>query len=50
MLKEFGSERLIGMLHSFVLLKPLLRRALRTKEEQIVNSTDFVKLEKSLKD
>ena len=41
MLKEFGSERLIGMLHAFVLLKPLLSKALRDKEEQIAKDTNF---------
>ena len=49
MLKEFGSERLIGMLHAFVLLKPVIRSALRTKEEQIVNQTEFAKFVKTLK-
>ena len=41
MLKEFGSERLIGMLHAFVLLKPVLSKALRDKEEQIVKESDL---------
>lgn len=41
MLKEFGSERLIGMLHAFVLLKPLLSKALRQKEEAIVKESDL---------
>ena len=50
MLKEFGSERLIGMLHAFVLLKPLLSKSLRDKEEQIVKETDLAKFEKGVKD
>ena len=41
MLKEFGSERLIGMLHAFVLLKPILSKALREKEEAIVKESDL---------
>ena len=41
MLKEFGSERLIGMLHAFVLLKPVLSKALRDKEEQVLRVTDL---------
>ena len=41
MLKEFGGERLIGMLHAFVLLKPVVSKALRDKEEQIVKEADL---------
>ena len=41
MLKEFGSERLIGMLHAFVLLKPVLSKALRDKEEQVLRVADL---------
>ena len=41
MLKEFGSERLIGMLHAFILLKPALSKVLRDREEQVVKVTDL---------
>ena len=50
MLKTFGSERLIGMLHAFVLLKPLLGKAVRSKEEQIVKVTDFAKFKRGIKE
>ena len=50
MLKTFGSERLIGMLHAFVLLKPLLSKALRNKEEQIVKELDFSKFKRGIKE
>ena len=43
MLKEFGSERLIGMLHAFVLLKPVLSKALREKEEQVLRVADLAR-------
>ena len=43
MLKEFGSERLIGMLHAFVLLKPVLSKALREKEEQVLRVADLTR-------
>lgn len=46
MLKEFGTERLIGMLHAFVLLKPVLSKALRDKEEAIVREADLAKFER----
>ena len=46
MLKEFGSERLIGMLHAFVLLKPLLSKALRDKEEKIIREADLSKFDR----
>ena len=46
MLKEFGSERLIGMLHAFVLLKPLLSKALRDKEEAIVKEADLTRFDR----
>lgn len=49
MLKEFGSERLIGMLHAFVLLKPVLSKALREREEQITDVADLTKFDR-LKD
>ena len=49
MLKKFGSERLIGMLHAFVLLKPLLSKALRNKEDQIVKVTGFSKFKPGVK-
>ena len=36
MLHEFGSERLIGMLHAYLLLKPVITKALRKKEEIMI--------------
>ena len=36
MLREFGSERLIGMLHAFLLLKPVISNALKNKEVNLV--------------
>ena len=36
MLKEFGSERMIGMLHAFLLLKPVIKDALKNKEVNLV--------------
>jgi beta-xylosidase len=49
MLKEFGSERLIGMLHAFVLLKPILSKSLRDKEEAILKEADLSRFDR-LKD
>ena len=49
MLKEFGSERLIGMLHAFDLLKPILSKSLRDKEEAIVKEADLSRFDR-LKD
>ena len=48
MLKEFGSERLIGMLHAFVLLRPVLSKALREKEEQVLRVSDLAKFSSSV--
>ena len=36
MLREFGSERMIGMLHAFLLLKPVISNALKEKELKLV--------------
>ena len=36
MLKEFGSDRLIGMLHAFMLLKPAINCSLREKEQTFI--------------
>ena len=36
MLREFGSERLIGMLHAFILLKPAINGSLREKEQALI--------------
>lgn len=46
MLKKFGSERLIGMLHAFVLLKPVLSKSLRDREQQVVKITDLTKFDR----
>ena len=48
MLKEFGSERLIGMLHAFVLLRPVVDKAIRQKEQAILDITDLNRFESFL--
>ena len=48
MLKEFGSEKLIGMLHAFVLLKPVIDKAIRQKEQSVLDATDLLRYESIL--
>lgn len=36
MIEKFGSERVIGMVHSFLLLKPIIQEALEYEEQQIL--------------
>ena len=43
MLKEFGSEKLIGILHAFVLLRPVIDKAIRQREAQLLDITDLTK-------
>jgi hypothetical protein len=41
MLKEFGSERLIGMLHAYVLLRPVIEAGIRTREHAVLQYLDL---------
>ena len=45
-LKEFGSERLLGMLHAFILLKPVLGKSLRDREQLVFKITDLTKFDR----
>ena len=42
MLRDFGSERLIGMLHAFLLLKPVISRSLRKKEKALIVDSKLI--------
>ena len=36
LLTKFGGEKVIGIMHAFLLLKPLIKEAIHSKEKQIL--------------
>ena len=38
LIKEHGSEKVIGMIHAFLLLKPLIQEALENEEKKIIHA------------
>ena len=36
LLQDFGSEKVIGFLHAFLLLRPVIKSALLTREKKIL--------------